>query len=596
VPRNRKQVRKPKSPDRSPNALRNVQEVFNDALRHHQAGRFDEAVARYRRVLFLNPDFAEACNGLGAALATQGSFLQATTYFERALVLNPDNANAHSNLGIALVALGRIDEALGHFERALALNPNHAGAHTNLSLALVTRGRIDEPVAHSQRALALQPGHADIHLNLGLALAEQGRSDDAITHYERALAIKPDHAAARASIGDIFKYQGKFGDAVAQYDRAIAIRPAFAEAHLNRAEIKTFHQGDADLAALEALAGRGDLPADKAPLVHFALAKALEDCEDYPRAFEHMRKGNDLKRPQIKYDEPNVIELFKRISTVFNSSLFDRFQGEGDSSSVPIFVLGMPRSGSTLIEQILSSHPRIHGAGEVNYLDTAARTVLETNGQLVPYPEYVPLLDGVTLRRTGQYYLAGLPALVEGKVRIIDKMPGNFLKLGFIRLILPNARIIHTMRDPVDTCVSCYSRLFSSGQHFSYDLAELGRYYRGYTDLMTHWRSVLPPGAILDVSYEDVVNDLEGQARRLIDYCGLPWNDRCLEFHRNSRPVKTASTAQIRRPLFRSSLQRWRKYEAGIGPLLLELRDIIPGHASARARGTVGSSASAAHC
>ena len=402
-------------------------------------------------------------------------------------------------------------------------------------------------------------------------------------HYERALAIDPNHAEAHNNLGNILKDQGKFDDAMAHYGRAIAIRPDYAEAHYNRAEIKTFHPGDAELEALEALAGRDDLSPNQALHIHFALAKALEDCGDYAGAFEHLRKGNDLKRRQINYDEPAPSKFFQRISTVFDRSLFDRFQGEGDPSSVPIFVLGMPRSGSTLIEQILASHPQIHGAGELADLEIAASTVLSCSGKPVPFPECVPALDGAALRRIGQSYLARLPALAEGKVRIVDKLPANFLRIGLIRLILPNARIIHTMRDPIDTCVSCYSKLFTSGQDFTYDLAELGRYYRCYRDLMTHWRSVLPPGAMLDVSYEDVVDDLPGQARRLIDYCGLPWDDRCISFHRTSRPVKTASAVQVRKPLFRSSLQRWRKYEAGLGPLLHELGDIIPDHARAPA-------------
>jgi tetratricopeptide (TPR) repeat protein len=560
-------------------ALRHVSEMFDDALRHHQAGRIDEAVARYRRVLFLKPDFAEACNNLSILLAIKGSFAEAITYCERALALNPDYANAHSNLGIALVEQGRVDDAIMHYERALVLNPDHAGAHSNLSLALVTQGRIDEAVAHSQRALALQPNHADIHNNLGYALAEQSRADDAITHYERALAINPGHATARTNLGSLFRFQGKFDDAMVHYGRAIAIRPDYAEAHFNRAEIKTFHRGDEDLAALEALAGRCGLPANKAPFVHFALAKALEDIGEYERAFEYMRKGNDAKRRLIEYDETNASKLFQRIANVFDRSLFDRGldrAGEGDPSSAPIFVLGMPRSGSTLIEQILASHPQIHGAGELSNLQIAMHSVLKGNGQPVPFPECVPALDGDTLRRIGQSYLAGLPGLAAGKARIIDKMPGNFLYAGLIRLILPNARIIHTVRDPIDTCVSCYSKLFMFGQRFSYDLGELGRYYRRYRELMAHWRAVLPSDAMIDVSYEDVVDDLEGQARRMIDYCGLPWDDRCLSFHRNSRQVKTASTVQVRQPLFRTSLQRWRRYEAGLAPLLRELGYLVP--------------------
>jgi hypothetical protein len=215
----------------------------------------------------------------------------------------------------------------------------------------------------------------------------------------------------------------------------------------------------------------------------------------------------------------------------------------------------------------------MHGAGELGDLEKAAGAV--------SFPECIPALGAVDWRRIGQAYLAGLPRLPPGKIRIVDKLPGNFLRIGLIRLILPNARIIHTVRDPADTCVSCYSKLFTSGQHFSYEMGELGRYYRCYSELMTHWRSVLPPGAMLDVAYEDVVDDLEGQARRLISYCGMPWDDRCVDFHKTRRPVKTASAVQVRRPLFRSSLERWRHYEAGIGPLLQALGDVLPDRAMA---------------
>jgi tetratricopeptide (TPR) repeat protein len=469
---------------------------------------------------------------------------------------------------------GRIEEAVALYRRAVFLQPDYTAAHINLGVALVQQGRIDEAIEHYQRALALDPHAVDVLINLGTAVATQGRIDDAIAHYGRALDINPDNAKAHNGLGNIFKILGKFDDAMAHFERSIAIEPDYAEPHISRAEMKSFHPGDPDLAALERLAGMDVFSANNAPIIHFVLARAFEDCGDYARAFEHLRKGNDLKRRQIRYDEQATIKQFRRISTVFNGSLFDRFRGAGEPSPVPVFVVGMPRSGSTLVEQILASHPQVHGAGELTDLETATNTALGAGA--VPFPDFVPSLDGATLRRIGQRYIAQLQALGNGRLRIVDKMPGNFLKIGLIRLILPNARIIHTMRDPIDTCVSCYSQTFTVGQEFSYDLGELGRYYRLYSGLMAHWRSVVPSGAILDVSYEDVVDDLEGQARRLIEYCGLPWDDRCLSFHETARPVKTASLVQVRKPLFRSSLERWRKYEGSLGPLLRELGDVVP--------------------
>jgi Tfp pilus assembly protein PilF len=454
-------------------------------------------------------------------------------------------------------------------------------------------GRVDEAVSGYRRAIALKPDYAEAHNNLGVALAAQGRIDEAVSHCRRAIVLKPDDAEAHNNLGTALCLQGKFDEATVQYGRAISIRPAYAEAHFNRAEIKTFRQGDPDQAALEALAGGDSLPAEKLPFIHFALAKALEDNGEYGRAFEHLRTGNASKRGQIDYNEAAMHEFFQRISNVFSAGVLDRLQGGGDPSQAPIFVLGMPRSGSTLIEQVLASHPQIHGAGELVDLGKAASAVLNDCNPLFQFPECIPSLDGAALRRIGESYLARLPVPGPGKTRIVDKLPNNFFFIGLIRLVLPNARIIHSVRHPVDTCVSCYSKLFASAQKFTYDLGELGRYYRSYSGLMAHWKSVLSPEAILDVAYEDVVDDLEGEARRLIDYCGLPWDDRCLTFHRTRRPVKTASAAQVRKPLYRSSLERWRKYEGNLGPLLDELGELVPRHASGRTYGTLAAHTSA---
>jgi len=571
-------------------------------------GLIQDAVASYRRALALNPDYAEAHNNLGVALQALGRIPDAISHYEQAVALKPDHAAAHNNLGLLLSEQGRLDDAMAHYASALAAQPNYANAHNNMGSALLLKGKTDSATVHFTRAIAIDPNHAEAHNNLGNILNGQGRRDEAIGHYERAVIVKPDyadahsnlgialaaegrtddaiaqclravalnpnHAQAYNNLGNIFKEQGRFDDAMAHYASAIAIKPDYAEAHFNRAEILTFHDGDASLTALEELAGRSGVPGNQALQIHFALAKALEDTGESSRAFEHLRQGNDLKRRQLNYDETSVVNLFRSVSTVFESSLFDRLEGNGDPSPTPIFVLGMPRSGSSLIEQILASHPRIQAAGELTELDTAIGNVLNAAGVSAPYPKCVPSLDGDLLRRIGETYLARLPALESGKTRITDKLPGNFLHVGLIRLILPNAKIIHTMRDPMDTCVSCYSKLFTSGVDYSYDLAELGRCYRGYFDVMNHWRSVLPPGSVLDVSYENVVDDIEGEARRLIDYCGLPWDDSCIAFHRTSRPVRTASAVQVRKPLFRSSIQRWRRYETDLAPLLYELRDI----------------------
>lgn len=450
-----------------------------------------------------------------------------------------------------------------HFNRE-ARNPVSQGAHDFRGLMAQAdqhylAHRYGEASRDYQRALALKPNDALVHYRLGSAMAKQSRTEEAVAHYERAIALEPGSADAHSDLGTALMALGRFDEAMAHFNRAIEVDPGHASAHYSRAEIRTFRADDEGLAALEALAARKDLPAEKALMFHFALAKALDDVGEYGRSFEHLRLGNALKRGLVSYDEPAALNSFREIAATFDRSIFESTDEEGDPSEVPIFVVGMPRSGSTLIEQILSSHPLIYGAGELDDF-----RMVSSN------PE------AESLRAIARSYLDRLPIPPNGEIRIVDKQLSNFLLIGTIRLVFPNARIVHTIRDPLDTCLSCYSKVFATAHPFIYDLAELGRYYRCYTELMAHWRSALPPGSVLDVVYENVVDDLEGQARRLIEYCGVPWDERCLSFHTNKRTVSTSSLAQVRRPLFRSSLQRWRKYEAYLGPLLRELGDLVP--------------------
>jgi tetratricopeptide (TPR) repeat protein len=553
--------------------FRDAEEIFGAGVEQHRAGRIEQALALYQRVLAANPNHADAHNNLGVVLAALDRTDAAVAHYERAIVLKPGYAEAHNNLALTLDRLGKIHAALTHYQRALSLNPSYAEAYNNLGLTLAAHGKMAAAALHYERAIALKPLYAEAHNNLGIALTALGRIDAALEHYARAVTLKPDYAEAHNNLGVALTTLGRLDEALVHYNEAIRCRPAYAEAHFNRAEIRTFRKSDLELAALEALAQRDGLPADKAPPIFFALGKACEDIGDYPRAFAYLRKGNERKRSQIAYDEPATLKLFQRISSVFTGRLLERFRGAGDPSLVPVFVVGMPRSGSTLIEQILAGHPQILGAGELKDLERATAKVLNASSRPLQYPECVPDLDGAMLRQIGRAYLDALPAAGANRVRIVDKLPGNFFHIGLIRLILPNARIIHVVRHPLDTCVSCYSKLFASGQHFSYDLGELGRYYRAYSKLMAYWREILPADSMLEVAYEDVVNDLEGSARRLVAYCGLAWDSACLSFHRTARPVKTASAAQVRMPLFRSSLDRWRKYEREIEPLCRELRN-----------------------
>ena len=303
----------------------------------------------------------------------------------------------------------------------------------------------------------------------------------------------------------------------------------------------------------------------------FALSKAYADLGRHEESFRLLLEGNAIKRKQTIYDEAGTLALFDRIRQIFTPELMRAYEGAGDPSTVPIFVLGMPRSGSTLVEQILASHPKVFGAGELRDFDTVVKMVRGPDGAVVPYPEFIPASGAQHYRRMGEQYLQRLSAYSKTAERITNKMPSSFFYVGLIHLALPNARIIHTARNPVDTCLSCFSKLFAGVQAFSYELGELGRYYRKYDELMSHWRSVLPAGAMLDVQYEEVVADFETQARRIVAYCGLEWDDACRSFYKATRPVKTASASQVRQPIFKSSVGRWLPYKDFLAPLLREL-------------------------
>lgn len=547
-------------------SIAQLEELIALAAQHQNNKQFDKAEETYRGIVAIAPNWAEAHCNLATALHRQGKLEPAVECYRLALVLKPNLAEIHCNLANVLAEQSQLLEAVAHYEMALALRPDYAEAHNNLGVALRNQKRSDEALAHYERALALKPDYAEAHNNLAAALQAQGKLEKASAHYQSALVLKPDFALAHNNLGTLLKNQGRLKDALAEYEKALALTPNHAEAHYNRAEVVTFRQDDARFQALESLAATESMPRKERVYIHFALAKALDDIGDRARAFEQLLIGNALKREEIGNDEGRTRAAFRLITDAFDAEIFRRFPEAGDPSTVPIFVLGMPRSGSTLIEQILASHPSVCGAGELRNLDLIA------NSGPVPYPECISHLDADGFRRLGEAYLASLPAMPQGKTRITDKSPMNFLRVGLIRLILPNARVIHTVRDPIDTCISCFSKLFTDdNMPFSYDLAELGRYYRSYSELMAHWQSVLPPDAMLAVSYEDVVANLEEQARRLLDYCSLRWDDRCLSFHKTRRPVTTASAVQVRQPLFRSSVHRWHSYKDYLGPLFTEL-------------------------
>lgn len=507
---------------------RSFSALFSAALEKHRQGSIREAVALYEQAIRIDAAAPRALDMLGVALAQLDRHGEAAGYFQRALAVEP-HAETAFHLGNSLLALERLPEARREFERALELRPAHAGAKNGLGAVFERLGDDGAAGKAFREALALDPAFADAACNLGQVLLEAGEVDEAVRWFERAIELDPGN--------------GRF------------------YLQLVRSRSRPIEPGRR--AAMEALSapGRG---APGLIELHFALAKAYEDDQRYDDAFRQLATGNALKRREIAYDPAAELGLFANLERVVDPALLEALRGYGNPSEQPIFVFGMARSGSTLVEQILAAHPGVKAAGEIaafGRLTAEARPPLGTGAALAA--------AGVSLRAIGDRYLEATAHLAGGASRVTDKTLANFSLAPLIHIALPNARLIHVRRDRLDTCFSCFATLFLGAYvPFSYDLGELARYYDGYDRLVTRWHAILPPDRFLEVSYEAVVTDIETEARRIVAFCGLPWDDACLAFQAARRPVRTASAFQVRQPLYNTAIGRAQRFAAHLEPLI----------------------------
>ncbi|MDZ7830075.1 MAG: sulfotransferase [Halofilum sp. (in: g-proteobacteria)] len=574
---------------------------FAELVAAYQAGRHDEVAAGAEAFTRQWPDQVAGWNLLAEGYRLTGRLDEAERACRRALDLDPRSAEAHNNVGNLLRDRHDLETAERAFLHALSIKPGLVEARFNLGNVLRDRGRLSEAVAAYRAAIQQRPGEALYHLSLGVTLREMHEPEAAREALEQALAIRPDQAESRAALGNVLRQLGLVEAARAELDRAIALDPGLKEAHtgLGRllhvigdaeaAEVayrraldlapdyarawygltraRRFAPDDPEVASMEALLARPEIDDDARMHLHFALGKVGADGDDDPdTVMTHFREGCRLKRATLDYDADDNDRCFERIAQAFPREWIESRRAVGDPTDAPIFVVGMPRSGTTLVEQILSSHARVHGAGERNDLGRLVRELGAKFGS--HYPQWVDDLSESMLRELGHAYRRRVIEPFADADRVVDKMPANFLYLGLIATALPNARIVHVRRDPMDTCLSCFTLLFSGWQPFSYDLEELGRYYRAYARLMAHWREVLPTGRMLELDYESITGNFEPAVRSLLNHCGLEWDPRCLEFHATERMVTTASTTQVRRPLYRTSVGRWRRYRDQLQPLM----------------------------
>jgi tetratricopeptide (TPR) repeat protein len=536
-----------------------------------EVGRFDEAAVAYDRAIALRPDFAVTHYNVGNLHLDLGRMDEAAAAYRRAIALNPDFAEPHYNLANILRDRGWIDEAANGYRRAIALRPDHAQSHNNLGNLLKDHLRLDEAVQCYLSAIAAAPRFAFAHNNLGLAYQLQGRLGEALVSLQRAVELDPDYPEAHNNLGVVLQDLGRLTEAAEGYRRAVALRPGYAEAHHNLAWLGLPADGlaeaELELDRLTHLLGDagGAAPADRSQLL-FALGKTLEDRGAFEDAFACLAEANTLRRAEFVFDIAAAEQRLHRIAQVFDAPRIERLGERALNSRRPVFVFGMPRSGTTLVEQIISAHPEVHGAGELASLPTLVAGLRGPGG--TRFPACVETKSRNDCGDIGRAYLDSLDEIAGAEPRVTDKWLSNFEQLGLIQACLPNATLIHCTRDPRDVGLSCYATRFVAGQEYAYDLGELGRYLRAYDRLMDHWRAVLPPGRMLEVPYEAVVEDVETWARRLIAHCGLEWNDACLRFFESDRPVRTASSAQVRRPIYAGSVGRWRRFRSHLEPLL----------------------------
>ena len=587
----------------------------NLGIIQYERGRFAEAADYYRQVLAIDSGLAEVLNNLGNALRRTGDLKGAEQAYREALGRRAFYPEAHNNLGTLLRQNGKAEQAEKALRKAIEQKPGYVEAHNNLAQLLFSQRREAEALQVLAEAMTLsplnvptllltariqlnrhnmdaaeqavrlaleeEPEHAEAMTLLGQLLHETDRYDEAIAVLERAVRTDPGNSDAHNFYGVALKSVGRFNQAREHILTALELNDALYGGYANLIDLVDFSEasGEQLFHRMEAiLEAAPDAEGEELVALHFAYAKALEDRGRHERALDHYVIGGRIKRKQLDYSESETFAFFNSIREAFPRGTFENRRYPGLSDDRPVFIIGMPRSGSTLVEQILSSHPGVHGAGEVKHFPRAIGGLRDRFPSLAKYPEMVGQMTPSQFDALATNYQLALAHGAGNAKKITDKLLTNYFFLGLINLLFPNAKIIHTRRDPVDTCLSGFTKLFKDDMPHSYDLAELGRYYGKYRELMEHWEKVLPKHCMTCVNYEEVVADTEKEARRLIDFLGLPWDDKCVDFHKSDRPVKTASLAQVRRPIYKTSVERWKKYGPGLQPLV----DAIEGKAPKR--------------
>ena len=531
---------------------------------YSKLGRKDEANEMYQSALALEPTKERVATA--AQAFARGQTEEAEKICRQVLREHPNEVDAMRLLASIANKLEQRDDAIVLLERAVELKPKFAGAWADLAETYTESEKFGEALDAVQRVIKLQPNMPFGHMIRGSILGKKDDHEGAINAFKEALEIEPEHIGSNMGLGNTLKTIGRYDEAVKSYKKCIEAQPLFSEAYWSLANLKTYSFDDDEIKNMEKHVQGQDLtPASKA-FFHIAIANAKEKQMKYGEAWYHFHTGNELRRTSEIYDSVTTQVTHDALIETFDEEFVNSTKGSGCQSDAPIFILGLPRSGSTLIEQILASHSQVEGTRELPDISLLGRRLTKSKPPGIKYPDAVKHMTDEEKIEYGESYLKTSKRYRTDKPRFIDKMPNNFAHIGFIKTILPNAKIINAKRHPLDSCVSSFKQLFYKGQSWSYDLFEIGEYYLEYERMMDHWHS-LYPGEIYDIQYENIVNNQEDESRALIEYCGLDWEDSCLRFYENKRSVNTASSEQVRQPIYKGAMYAWKNYESEIGAL-----------------------------